>query len=471
MKKNPAAHHAPGLKSGSGADHHLPKARPKGGLGRGHAISNLRSPPKAGLCMRRSPPDPDFSPGSPGPWRSGSRGLWHPAVGAFAVILLLLPALALAQGHQAAPELLRPPPDGTVEDDRLPEGTIQVSLRDPGDKPLPGVAVTLGVIQNSVAKGENRKHFSQTTNGEGLASFVGLEKGSAVAYRVSVAKDGGTFAATPFQMRDKGGMRVILHVYPVAHDIKDAVVYMQGAIFVDVKDDRVQIQQAFRVSNAGAVAWVPETVSVSLPDGYSAFNSSQQMSDQGWDSTPKGARLHGTFGAGESDVGYSWQLPYGGEKDVSFEVTLPPHMASLVVRAAASGQVKLEVDGFPAAEPDQDEEGNRLLVTGRQAKADDTPITRAKITIHGLPTAGPGRWIATSLAAFGIALGVAFATQRREKKRPKQGKGERAGWLLELEQLERARADGEVGPKTYERARREIIDGLARTLAKRSPAS
>jgi hypothetical protein len=36
--------------------------------------------------------------------------------------------------------------------------------------------------------------------------------------------------------------------------------------------------------------------------------------------------------------------------------------------------------------------------------------------------------------------------------------------LDELAELERARTDGSVGPKTYERARRELMDSLARLI-------
>ncbi len=376
-------------------------------------------------------------------------------------------SVVFAQSDEAPAKndgLYRPPQDQTLEDNALAEGTIRVTLVDPNEKPLPGVTVTLGVLQNSVAKGESRKHLTQPSDPVGDAYFRGLELGSGFAYRVSVAKEGATFAAVPLVLGKGRGTHVVLHVFPVTHDLKQAVVFIQSALFVDVKDDRVQIQQAFRVSNYGPVAWVPENVTVDLPEGNSAFNASQEMSDQGWDSTATGAKLRGTFPAGEADVGYSWQLPYAGEPTVSFEVTLPPHMASLVVRAAASQQMKLEVDGFPAADPEQDEQGNHLLVTGKQVKPDDAQLKRVKITVRDLPTPGVGRWIATALAAMGVAIGLGMVSQKGGQ-RVLAGKGARASLLLELEQLEVAHASGDVGPKTYERARRDIIDGLARWLA------
>ncbi len=410
------------------------------------------------------------------------------------VAALLLPALswageapssapaAMPAGHPAAPSqdesdgVFRAPPDATEDDPTLPDGAIAVRLRDALDRPIPAVAITLGVIEQSIAKGENRKHLSATSAPDGTAMFGGLQSGSGVAYRVSVAREGASFAAAPFQLREHGGMRVTLHVYPVTRDIKQATVFMQGALFVDVKDDRVQIQQAFRVANFGPVAWVPDAVTVDLPEGFSAFNAPQAMSDQGFDSVPGGARLRGTFGPGEGDIGYSWQLPYGGERDVSFEVTLPPHMASLIVRGAASGQVRLEVESqvgsgwtpFAAPEPDRDEQGNRLLVTGKQVKPNDPPLKRVRVSVRDLPTPGMGRWIASSLAIFAVGIGLARYGRKSQPGDDKAAaKGERAAWLQELENLERARTTGDVGPKTYERARREMIDGLARTLLKK----
>jgi hypothetical protein len=40
--------------------------------------------------------------------------------------------------------------------------------------------------------------------------------------------------------------------------------------------------------------------------------------------------------------------------------------------------------------------------------------------------------------------------------------------LEEIQDLEIARRKGDVGPKTYERAHRELIDALALQLAKKS---
>jgi hypothetical protein len=364
--------------------------------------------------------------------------------------------------------VFEPPPDTESEDPSLPKGTIVVELRNAENNPVPGGnpwEVSLGVLHQSVAKGESREHNMATSDDKGMAHFDGLEPGSGIAYRVTVPKDGATFAAMPFQLPESTGMRVVLHVYPVTRDIQQALVVMQGIFFVEVKDDRIQIEQVYSIFNLGKVTWVPDGVILKLPEKFTALSAQQTMSDQGLDSVDKvGGRLHGTFAPGRHEVSFRWQLPYAGEKEVDFEVGLPPHVAVVRAMAGAAGGVRFVVSGFPDAESKNDAQGQRVLVTEKQARRDE-PWTALHVRLEGLPTPGPGRFIATGLAGLAVTVGFVFAFGGGGKPpRGFQNKGRRAGLLAELLELENARKTGDVGPKTYERARRELIDAIARTL-------
>ena len=85
-----------------------------------------------------------------------------------------------------------------------------------------------------------------------------------------------------------------------------------------------------------------------------------------------------------------------------------------------------------------------------------------KITIKGLPTEGPGKFIATILALGGLVGGIVLGVR---KAPPRDTKRERAQLLAALESLELAHREGKIGPKTYERGRRELLDDIARTFA------
>jgi hypothetical protein len=357
-----------------------------------------------------------------------------------------------------------PPDDGATDDPSLPAGTIDVQIQDGDGKPLPKTTVTLGVLYNSVAKGESRKHLTADTDASGRTRFAGLDVGTGVAYRVMVYSQGATFSAMPFQLPLKNGMKATLHVYPVEHDVEKTLVVSQSMIYAEVKDDRVQIQEAFRIYNVGKNAWVPVDTIIPLPPEFTAFATQQGMTDVGVEAVPqKGVRLKGTFPPGQQMIEFRWQLPYNGEADVRFDVGMLPHSAAAQVLAPASKAMTLDVDGFPSPQARTDNQGQRVLVTERQLRRDEKPMSSVSVKIAGLPTEGPGKIFATLLAAGGLAIGIVLGS--RKPSRSTSAKRERARLLAELESLERARLATEIGPKTYERARRELLDDLARTFA------
>jgi hypothetical protein len=355
-----------------------------------------------------------------------------------------------------------------MDDPKLPTGTLEMAIVDPQGTPQPGASVTLGILYNSVAKGESRKRVTLTANERGVARFEHLDTGSAVAYRPMVIKDGATFEVMPFRLPEKGGTKGILHVYPVVEDIDTATIVSQSVLYTEVKDDRIQVQQAFKIYNFGKSAWVPKELLVSLPEAFTAFTSQQGMTDITVDSIPKqGARIRGTFAPGQHMIEFRWQLPYTGEADVNFDVGMPPHVAASRVIAPASKDMKLEVSGFPTPQSASDGAGQRALITERQLRRDEAPLKNIAVTIKGLPTEGPAKLIATLLSAGGLVFGLVLGAKKPPRK---DRKSERDRLLSELEDLERAHRAGVVGPKTYERGRRELLDAIARTLVEDASA-
>jgi hypothetical protein len=363
------------------------------------------------------------------------------------------------------PGVFRPPEDVEHEDPSLPPGSIAVELRDPDDKPLERELVTLGILINSVAKGDSRKHLQLPTNAEGRVVFGDLEAASNIAYRVSAGYQGGAFAATPFQLAQGKAMHVVLHVYPVTHE--GALVFSQVAIAAELRDDRIQLEEAITVFNIGRSAWQPEGVQIALPAGFTAFGAQASMSDQGVDEVEGAAKLRGTFPPGQHVVDFRWQLPWSGDKDVDFDVGVPPHTIAARVVMPASGSVKLVASGFSPAEVRRDARGQSFLVAERAMRPGEPRLASVTVGIHDLPTPGPGSRIATGLAAIGVFVGL---SRVRRKRTPQAVSHEqvaaRQRYLEELAALEGAHLAGEVGPRTYERTRRELIDSLALTLVK-----
>src|SRR5262249_55157695 len=152
----------------------------------------------------------------------------------------------------------------------------------------------------------------------------------------------------------------------------------------------IQVQQAFKVYNLGASAWVPKDLVIPLPETFTAFTTQQGMTDVGVDAVPqKGVRLRGTFAPGQHMIEFRWQLPYTGESEVSFDIGMAPHMAAPRVIAPASKDMKLDVPGFPTPQSASDGQGQRALITEKQLRRDESPLKKVTVTIQGLPTEGP----------------------------------------------------------------------------------
>ncbi|MFO0668463.1 MAG: hypothetical protein U0235_02390 [Polyangiaceae bacterium] len=397
--------------------------------------------------------------GEPRPTGSDSAAAADPHAGAGG-------AGGAGSGGDAA--FMKPLEDAVVADPSLPFGTITAVIRDANDRPRAGVTVTLGIIFNSVAKGESRREVTAQTDSEGRVRWDKLEGGSAMSYRISVRQGPGLFAAAPFNLETGKGMRAVLHTYPVSTDITSALVVMQGVVYLELKDDRVQVQQAFNVFNFGKTAWVPTDFVIPLPQGFTALTAVQSMSDQTVEEVKgQGAALKGTFGPGQHSVEYRWQAPYSGESVLDLTLGMPQNLAAARVMVVASQEMKVSVDDFPAVRAGRDGQGNSIVETEREMRREDPPLRTLHIVLRDIPGPGPGRYVATGLAAAGVALGLAYALRSRRgggSDKEERGK-ERARLLAELEDLERARRDGDIGPRTYENARRELIDALARTLA------
>ena len=66
--------------------------------------------------------------------------------------------------------------------------------------------------------------------------------GTAYSYRVTVNQPPATFASEPVRLSESGGQKVLLHVYPVTRDLREALVGMRGVLFVQPREDVFQVE-------------------------------------------------------------------------------------------------------------------------------------------------------------------------------------------------------------------------------------
>lgn len=376
-------------------------------------------------------------------------------------------------GHPTLPTG-QPPEDRAAAAPDLRPGTIEVLIHDGNSAPMPRLPLRISVLHSDVAQGDSRSQIDGTTDERGVAVFRGLEVGTAFSYRVTVPRGPATFAADPVRLDPSGGQRVLLHVYPIVRDIREALVGMRGVIFVQPRDDVFHIEANFQVLNIGKVAWVPENVQLSLPDGAKAFRPADETSDTRAEKTASGAlQIVGTFSPGQRDIGFQFQLDNPHDRSKSLRIALPPHVAELRVVAEGARGMELHVASFPDAEPMQGQDGSHLLVTGKHLVRGEASLDSISIALENLPVPSMGRWYAVGLALLIAGFGLVQMLRQSPssaRKLAREGEAEEARDLVlgELVELERLRKNDRIGPRSYEETRSELLDALAR-LDMRSP--
>ncbi len=373
-------------------------------------------------------------------------------------------------------QLFEAPPDTAEDDPSLPVGTIVLSVKDASEQPLANTDVGLGILHNTVAAGESSERRNGTTDAEGNIRWDGLPHGSSTSYRATVLKGVAKFGTDPFAIGDRAGKRVVLHVYTASNDIDDTLIGVQGVVYLALRESSILAQNVFAVYNLGRVAWVPDNTTIALPEGYKTFNRPDSMDGVGIDEVNGKGLLRGTIGPGQHEIEYTFSIPLDQTEKQSITLALPPHVAQMRVMVESTKSMGADVKGFPAPRKTKNRDGKRVLVTEKMVSRESGGLDTIEITLNGLPTAGPGRWISALLGLSAIGAGFAYVASRRGNKTSDEETRRdlvdaRDALLREIVSLEKAHRSGEIGPKTYERLRGALLLALERLVTKIADAT
>ncbi len=382
------------------------------------------------------------------------------------------PSAPARGGARGDPSVFHPLEDTAVDDPTLPPGTVVVTIKDAQEKAIPHAPITLGALHNSVAKGESNERFAHDGDAGGEARFEGLAVGTGHAYRVSTTRGPAQYTAPPFGLAERAGKRVTLHSYEVSGSIDDVRVYMKGEVDIGLREDAIVVEQPLGVLNLSPVAWAADAP-IDLPAGFKAFNKEDSMDDARVEEVPgSGAAIRGTFPPGQRALHFRYQVPLAGESSQTLHIRLPRHMVQVRVIAEASRSMSLAVAGFPHADRVDGRDGKHYLLTEQVATQTLPEMATLDITLSGLPTPSPARWVAVALAVLALLSGIFYFTQggALDDDARQDMLEAREALLTELVALERAHKDGTLGPKTYARVRAALLDALARIVTMSEPA-
>jgi len=385
---------------------------------------------------------------------------------------VLVPDLALAQ---AGPQ---PPPghgrmmagagrnaDASAPDPTLAPQTIVVRVVD-GSTQLPaaGSTVELVTLVQNIQQGDSKTASTKVVGPDGVVTFSGLDTSIRNSYAVRVKNAGANYEIPAFRLV-KTGHSVLIHVYPVTSNLREAFVGFRGLTYVQMREDNALITVMYRVLNMSHRTFLPQGLTLDLPEDASALDVETKTGDAGFEKTEHGVRVVGTYPPGSRDLQFSFQLKNHNQSDLGWTMSVPPHLAEQRILVEEIPGMELRVPGFAPAEATEGPDGKKVLFAQRVMRPGESELQQLRIELSGLPVIGPGRWIATALAAVIGIFGLGLALLRRSGK-PNEEDDQRLiaqrVLLQEIQLLERAHAQDQVGPRTYEQTRREIMMALAR---------
>ncbi|MET0344348.1 MAG: carboxypeptidase-like regulatory domain-containing protein [Polyangiales bacterium] len=341
-------------------------------------------------------------------------------------------------------------------------GSIDIEVIAPGGTPLANAEIVLGVMAST----SNRTEQRAKTDALGRYTFQKLAVGSGQAYRVNVMYEGGKFSSTPFRLPDDQGYAVRV---PLKATTGDTSLMFQviGQTSVELRDDRLHVTQQARLANAGeSVVVLPKDgLLVPLPEGFTAFQWQEQMTDQkGEQVAGQGFKLRGSLPTGSVTLAWSYDLPRDGDS-ARIAVSQPWRTYTYRVITEAPDGMRVRVSDFPEPERVNDDH-RQLFFTQIQRRPSDPALGAFTIKLDGIPGPGPGRWIAAVLAVLAMGFGVVRALKRGDDAADRREAlaARRQQLLADAKALDAEHARGDVGPHYHAERMNEIMTELALVL-------
>jgi hypothetical protein len=344
----------------------------------------------------------------------------------------------------------------------VPPSTVEVMTLDSESMPAPGVHIELVRDRQSVAEGNSSTKWEAISDSSGHAMFTGIPSGSDSQYRVTVAGAAARYGTPFFPLDGRAGKRVVFHVYPLASRISETLIVGRAMVFVEPRDDVLSIEFLQEFRNIGRNVMIADSLTLDLPKGWKAFATNPTDNDLSATRIETGVALAGVIAPGQHAVAFTFQFPKSNHSSLDLDLNLWPNTAQAQVATLARPGLQLAVEGFPNPTLTQGNARQPVLVTGRSFARDDGSTGPLHLRLAGLPVIGPGRWVASAVAAL-LALWAILAAVRGRSARPRDShEAAKERILHELVDLETARREGQVGGETYASTRELLLSAFVR---------
>ncbi len=346
-------------------------------------------------------------------------------------------------------------------------GRIRVRVVDGGaGRPVSGQVVDVGVLEAG-----RHERLSGRTAADGSVTFDGLEPGGERAYRVDVPYQGATYLSPPFRLPPDRGYDVRVTRLPTTRDER-TVLSLLTRTFLELRDTRLHVVQRVQLVNVGGETYVfPEDGKlVELPEGFTAWQWQEVMTDQRLSQVDEGFRVRGSLPPGRLDLTWAFDLPVSGTQ-MTIDLPVPWRTFAARVEANAPEGMELDVEELPRGQIHEAGE-QRVWVAERRYRPEDRSPSRLRVEVSGIPGPGPLRLLALGAAIVLLAGSILFLLL--PGRRPLDGAEalarRRKELLDEASAIERSFRAEEIGPKYRQRQMDAVVAELATVLRRQDAA-
>ena len=353
------------------------------------------------------------------------------------------------------------------ESAEVPAGTIRVTVVDAQGRPAGDQAVDVGILAQGARDRRNGR-----TNGQGLAEFRDLEAGGNKAYRVNVPYEGATYQSTPFRLPPDRGYDVRVTRLPTTND-EENLLSLLNRTFFELRDTRIHVVQQVQLVNLDDRTYVfpEEGKLVELPEGFTAWQWQEVMTDQRLSQVDEGFRMRGSIPPGRLTLTWAFDLDVSGS-EMEVRVPVPFRTFAARVEADAPEGMEIEVEEMPEAQLHEAGQ-QRVYITERRFTPNEPAPSRFRVSLSGIPGPGPLRWLAMGGAV--ILLLAALLLLLAPRGRPAgsvEALADRKKTLLgEAVGVEKMFRANEIGPKYRSRQMDAIVAELAAVLRQEEAAN
>ncbi len=358
----------------------------------------------------------------------------------------------------------------------LAPGEIEVRLNTHEPNLIDNQEVKLAISKQSIEQGNTSSELVEKTNLGGVVRFRDQNTKTDFVYSVTANVNGAQFSSPQFQFRaGAGGMRVLLPVYKATTDVNGMLILARSLFAIIPQDNLFAVDMLWRIENYSEMAWLPDpadkNLRYDLPEGAKAIQIKDATGDARFVRDGDSAlRLAGTFAPGQHDLLVRFHLDANNKSERTISFPSAVHLGSIRVLLDSAPGMSMRVEGVQNLTESRNQDGQRRLIASRDFLGEKIRAPeRIEVKISGIPTPAAGRGWAVGLASVIAALGLASSVGRFRARTPARTElskedRDRAGELLldELIRLERAFKHGEIGRKTHEAAKRQLLEAYAR---------